>query len=313
MTTPLPTWQDTPARQAILDFVAAVTDEGGPQYVPPAERVAVFDNDGTLWCEKPMQVQVDFILRRLVEMADAEPALRQQQPWQAAHAKDMAWFGAAIDKHYQGDDSQAMVLLGGILKAFGAMTVDAFAEAAAAFFRQAQHPTLGVPYREVTFVPMVELLRYLEAHGFTCYIVSGGGRDFMRPVTEALYGIPPERVVGSAVKLDFHLDEQGATVVRQPGLDFIADGPAKVVYIWDRIGRRPILAAGNSNGDVPMLQFTASSPQPSLCLLVNHDDAEREFSYTAGAEEALKQAADHGWTVVSVQQDWRRVFAFQGK
>lgn len=313
MTTSLQSWRESAAKQAILDFVAAVSDESGPNYVPPAERVAVFDNDGTLWCEKPMQVQVDFILRRLVEMADAEPALRRQQPWQAAHTKDMAWFGAAIDKHYQGDDSQAMVLLGGILKAFGAMSVDAFAELAQAFFHQAQHPSFGVSYLDVTFVPMVELLRYLEAHGFTCYIVSGGGRDFIRPVTEAIYGIPPERVVGSAVKLDFHLDEQGATVVRQPGLEFINDGPAKVVYIWDRIGRRPILAAGNSNGDIAMLQYTASSTQPSLCLLVNHDDAGREFSYTAGAEEALKLAAENGWTLVSVQQDWRLVFAFKGK
>jgi len=313
VTTPLLFWHDTATKQAILDFVAAVTDEGKPTFVPPQERVAVFDNDGTLWCEQPMQVQVDFILRRLVEMADAEPALRRQQPWQAAYAKDMAWFGDAIARHYHGDDSQAMVLLGAILKAFGTMTVEAFAELAEGFFRQAQHPSFGVSYLDVTFVPMVELLRYLEQHGFTCYIVSGGGRDFIRPVTEALYGIPPERVVGSAVKLDFQMDEQGATVVRQSGLEFINDGPAKAVYIWDRIGRRPILAAGNSNGDVAMLQYAGSSLHRSLCLLVNHDDAEREFRYSAGAEEALQQAADNGWTVVSVQQDWRQVFAFQGK
>lgn len=313
MATPLLSWHDTSAKAAILDFVAMVSDEGGPQYVPPAERVAVFDNDGTLWCEKPMQVQVDFILRRLVEMAEAEPALHQQQPWQAAYAKDMAWFGDAIDKHYQGDDSQAMVLLGGILKAFGAMTVEAFAEAAATFFRQAQHPSFGVSYLDVAYLPMVELLRYLEAHGFACYIVSGGGRDFIRPVTEALYGIPPERVVGSAVKLEFQMEEQGATIVRQSGLDFINDGPAKAVYIWDRIGRRPILAAGNSNGDVPMMQFADSNTRPSLCLLVNHDDAGREFAYTAGAEEAMRLAEEHGWTVISVKQDWHRVFAFQDK
>ncbi len=313
MTTVLPSWRDTPTKQAILAFIAAVTDEHGSSYVAPADRVAVFDNDGTLWCEKPMQVQVDFILRRLVEMADAEPALRQQQPWQAAHAKDMAWFGDAIARHYQGDDSQAMVLLGGILKAFGAMTVDAFADLAEAFFRQAQHPSLGVSYLDVTFVPMVELLRYLEAHGFTCYIVSGGGRDFIRPVTEALYSIPPERVIGSAVKLEFHASDQGAAIMRQPGLDLINDGPAKATEIWDRIGRRPILAAGNSNGDIAMLQFTGANTRQYLCLLVNHDDAEREFSYTAGAEDALKQAAEKGWTVVSVQQDWQRVFAHQAQ
>jgi phosphoserine phosphatase len=313
MTSPLLSWRDTPTKQAILDFVAAVTDEHGSKYVPPPERVAVFDNDGTLWCESPVQSQVDFILRRLAEMAEKDPALRKQQPWQAAYEKDMAWFSDTMTKHYHGDDSKVKVLLGGILKAFEAMTVEAFEKMAADFVHQTKHPSLGVSYMEVTFQPMVELLRYLEAHDFTLYIVSGGGRDFMRPVTETLYGIPPERVVGSAVTLTFQADDQGATIVRQPGLDFVDDGPAKAVHIWNRIGRRPILAAGNANGDIPMLQYTDANTHPSLCLLVNHDDADREFDYTAGAEDALKTAQDRGWVVISVKDDFKTVFAFQGQ
>ncbi|MCB0181221.1 MAG: haloacid dehalogenase-like hydrolase [Anaerolineae bacterium] len=304
-------WNDTPTKQAIQDFVAKVTDRDNPAYVPPEERIAVFDNDGTLWCEAPVQVQVDFILRRLAAMAEKEPSLRRQQPWQAAYEQDKVWFSDAMTKHYHGDDSQATVLLGGIIKAFSAMTVEAFGKMAADFIHQTRHPSLGVPYMEVTFQPMVELLRYLEAYDFTNYIISGGGRDFIRPVTQTLYGIPPERVIGSAVKLGFQADGQDATIVRQAGLDVINDGPAKAILIWDRIGRRPILAAGNSNGDIPMLQYTAANPQPSLCLLVNHDDAGREFDYTAGAENALKTAQERGWVVASVKQDWRTVFAVQ--
>lgn len=308
MTMALPSWRDTPTRQAILDFVAAVTDQNGPKYVPPHDRVAVFDNDGTLWTEQPAQVQVDFILRRLAAMAEQDASLRRQQPWKAAYEKDFAWFSDVINRHYHGDDSLTPVLLGGVLKAFEAMTVETFANSAADFLHQFQHPSLHISYMEVTFQPMVELLRYLEAHGFTSYIVTGGGRDFIRPVTQNLYGIPPERVVGSAVKLHFQADDQGATIVRQPGLDFIDDGPAKAVHIWQHVGRRPIFAAGNANGDIPMLQYTQANSHPSLCLLVNHDDAAREFDYTAGAEAAAKMARDRGWVVVSVKEDWGTVF-----
>jgi phosphoserine phosphatase len=313
MTNSLPSWQDTPTRQAIFDFVAAVTAENGPKSVPPAERVAVFDNDGTLWCEKPVQVQIGFILQRLTEMAKEDPSLQKTQPWQAAYKKDMAWFGDAITRHYNGDDSKVKVLLPGVLKAFDAMTVDAFEQMADDYMRKTKHPTLGVSLLDLTFQPMVELLRYLEAHNFTIYIVSGGGRDFMRPVTEELYGVPPERVVGSAVKLEFKADDQDVRIMRQPGLDVIDDGPAKAVQIWERIGRYPILSAGNANGDIPMLQLTDSNSHASLCMLVNHDDGDREFEYTAGAKDALKMAQDRGWTVISVKQDWDNVFAFQAR
>jgi phosphoglycolate phosphatase-like HAD superfamily hydrolase len=313
MSEKLSLWNDTPTKKAILDFVAKVTDQNNTSYVPPDERVAVFDNDGTLWSEKPLQPQIDFILRRLAAMAEKDPSLRQQQPWQAAYEKDNAWFSDTVIKHYHGDDSGMKVLLGGVLKAFGDMTVEAFEKMAADFMHKEQNPSLGISYMEVAFKPMVELLGYLEANGFTTYIVSGGGRDFMRPVTQALYGIPPERVIGSAVKLSFQADEHEATIMRQVDLDFVDDGPAKAVHIWERIGRRPIFAAGNANGDIPMLQYTDMSAQASLSLLVNHDDADRESDYTAGAEDALKMAQERNWVVVSMKDDFKTVFASQNR
>jgi phosphoserine phosphatase len=313
MNTNLSFWNDTPTKQAILDFVAKVTDPNNTEFVPPEERVAVFDNDGTLWSEKPLQPQIDFVLRRLAAMAEKDPSLRQQQPWQAAYEKDNAWFSDTVTKHYHGDDSLTKVLLGGVLKAFGDMTVEAFEKIAADFMHQTQHPSLGIPYMEVAFKPMVALLGYLEANDFTTYIASGGGRDFMRPVTQTLYGIPPERVIGSAVKLSFQADEHEANIMRQVGLDFVDDGPAKAIHIWERIGRRPIFAAGNANGDIPMLQFAGGKDRPALRLLVNHDDAAGETNYTAGAEKAMKLAKEQGWTVVSMKQDWKQIFSFQGR
>jgi phosphoserine phosphatase len=294
-----------------MDFVAKVTDPNNAAYVPPEERIATFDNDGTLWCEKPVQIQIAFILQRLAAMAEKNPSLRKQQPWQAAYEKDNAWFSDTVTKHYNGDDNGVKVLLGGVVKAFGNMTVEAFAAQAAAYFKTAQHPKYKVSYLEVIYQPMVELLCYLNANGFTNYIVSGGGRDFMRPVTQQLYGIPPERVVGSAFTESFQDDDQGAHIMRGTGIDFVDDGPAKAVHIWDRIGRRPILAAGNANGDIPMLRFAGGKDRPALRLLVNHDDAGRETNYTAGAEKAMKLAQEQGWTVVSIKQDWKQVFSFQ--
>ncbi len=189
----LSSWKDTPTRQAIVDYVDRAVQEGGAQYVPPSERIAVFDNDGTLWCEKPMPVELGFILQRLAAMAEQDPALRTRQPWQAASEKDYAWLGEVITKHYHGDDSDVKVLLGGIVQAFAGMSVDTYAELAEQFLRTTQHPTLGRRLRDCAYLPMVELLRYLEANGFTTYIASGGDRDFMRPVTEEIYGIPAER------------------------------------------------------------------------------------------------------------------------
>lgn len=300
----LPSWQDGPTKSAIVDFVDRVSRD-----VDPEERVAVFDNDGTLWCEKPMYIQLDFIVRRLAEKVAADPSLAEGQPYLAAHNGDLQWFGGAVTKHYQGDDADLKTLAAAVLSLHDSVKVEEHAAGVGTFFAEAKHPTLGRPYLECTYLPMVELLRYLGDHGFTCYIVSGGGRDFMRPVTSRIYGIPPERVVGSAQGLKFVGTDGHGELLLQPALDIWDDGPEKPVRIWNRIGRRPILAAGNSNGDDEMLMYTGGQDGPSLKLLVLHDDAEREFAYTAGAERALGHAEQFGWTVVSMRDDWSTVFS----
>jgi phosphoserine phosphatase len=305
---PLPSWREGASKQAILDFVERVTAEGGADAVPPEERVAVFDNDGTLWCEKPMPIQLDFILRRLVVMAEQDPALRTRQPWQAAYTRDYGWLGGVIAKHYHGDDSDLPVLAAGVLQAFAGVTVEEFEAQADRFLRGTQHPTLGRPYLACGYAPMVELLSYLEAGGFRNYIASGGGRDFMRPISQELYGVPRQRVIGSSVSLAYQEDGGGGTIVRKPEADFLDDGPEKPVRIWSRVGRRPLLAAGNSNGDIPMLQFAEQPNRLSLRLLLLHDDPVREFDYLVSAEQALQLASTRGWTVVSIKDDWATVF-----
>lgn len=304
-------WNSGDTRDAIEKFVADVTDEASSGFVPVAERIAVVDCDGTLWCEKPTQIQIAYILEGLAAAAHQDASLRTQQPFKAAHDKDNAWFGGMVTKHYNGDDSDMKVFLGGVAKTFGKMTVDDFEAQAKHFLTTAQHPSYDVSYLEMVYLPMVELLEYLVAHGFTTYIVSGGGRDFMRPVTEQLYHIPPEHVVGSDFVESFKADEDGAHIMRGDGINIVDDGPAKAVQIWNHIGRRPILAAGNANGDVPMLQFSDSADHPTLRLLINHDDSKRETEYTAGAEKAMKLAHDQDWTVVSMKDDWKQVFSFQ--
>jgi phosphoserine phosphatase len=305
----LTSWNDTAPRQSIVEFVERVTTEGGDYYVPPAERIAVFDNDGTLWCEKPMPVELGFILQRLAEMAEADSALRDKQPWKAAHERDHHWLGEVITKHYAGDDSDVKVLMGGIAQAFAGMTVGEYEQAARAFLDSAQHPTLGRRLQDATYSPMVELLRYLEANGFANYIASGGDRDFMRPITYAIYGIPSERVIGSASGLRYREDDTGGTLVYEAAMEVFDDGPMKPVRIWSRIGRQPVIAGGNSNGDVPMLQYAGGPARPGLRLLVLHDDADREFDYVAGAEKSLEIAKAQGWTVISIKNDWTTVFA----
>jgi phosphoserine phosphatase len=300
----LPSWSDTATRRAIVAFV-----EGDAQSVPPEERVAVFDNDGTLWCEKPMPIELGFILQRLGEMAEADASLRERQPWQAAYEKDYAWLGRVMTNHYAGDDADLKVLLGGLLQAFVGWTVEEYATAADSFLADAPHPTLGRRLRDCTYAPMVELLRYLEGHGFTCFIASGGSRDFMRAISHELYGLAPQRVIGSSNGLRYEDADVGGRIVYLAEPDVFDDGPVKPVRIWSRIGRRPILAAGNSNGDVPMLRFATHPSHPSLALLVDHDDEEREFAYRAGAEKSIEAAQKHGWTVVSVKDDWTTVFA----
>jgi phosphoserine phosphatase len=303
----LGSWKDGKTKDAIIGFVRSVSEDG-PNFVPAEERIAAFDNDGTLWVEKPMPIQLDFILRRLYAMAEAKPELREQQPWKAAYERDYAWLGALMDQHYAGDDTNVHVLAGGILAAYDGMSVDDFEAQSGEFLRTAKHPTLGRGYLECAYAPMVDLLGYLEENGFTNYIASGGGRDFMRPITQEVYGIPRERVIGSAPMLAYTSDGHGGTITHTAAPEYLDDGPQKPIRIWSRTGRRPLLAGGNSNGDVPMLEFAHREDKPTLQLLILHDDADREFDYTGGAEQALEQARKDGWTVASIKDDWGSVF-----
>lgn len=305
-------WNDTSTKVQIIEFVKAVTDPRGSSFVSPEGRIAVFDNDGTLWCEKPMYIQLDFIMRRWVEMASADPALREQQPWKAAVERDFEWLGNVVTKHYRGDDSDLPALVKAFLAAFENIPVEELTERAGQFLKTQVHPTLKRPYRDCAYAPMIELLRYLERNGFTNYIASGGGRDFMRAITQEMYGIPPERVIGSSSALEFRGGGNEGDVFTQSRLDVLDDGPVKPLRIWSRIGRRPILVVGNSDGDIPMLQFAAKAPRPALRLLVLHDDAKREFEYTAGAEKSLELARRYSWTIVSMKEDFARMFPGAG-
>jgi phosphoglycolate phosphatase-like HAD superfamily hydrolase len=300
----LASWTDQPARRAIVAFVERTVTSA----VPVEQRIAVFDADGTLWCEKPVPVEADFLLRRLAEMATADPKLRDHQPWKAAYEHDNDWLGKVITEHYSGDDTKANVLLGGVAGAYADISVEDFQAKSDAFLRSAQHPTLGRGYIQSAYAPMVELLGYLEANGFSNHMVSGSGADFMRPITQEVFGIPPERVIGSTTAVEYTSDDNGGTITRKAKLGFLDDGPQKPIQIWSRGGRRPLVAGGNSNGDLPMLEFAQHRDRPSLRLLVLHDDAEREFSYTSGAEKALSEADKRSWTVVSMKNDWATVF-----
>jgi phosphoserine phosphatase len=305
----LKSWNDAQARRAITEYVRSVTTNGSAGFAAPAERVAVFDNDGTLWSEKPIPIQLDFTLYRLAELAAGDPSLAERQPYQAAVERDYRWLGAAMVKHYHGDDADLLLLEAAVESAFAGMGVEAFGAAVMSWLDTASHPVLRRPYLSCGFAPMIELLRYLEANGFATYIASGGDRDFMRPFANALYGIPPERVIGSALGLDFDGDGDDTRLLYKSKIEFFDDGPQKPVRIWSRIGRRPLVAGGNSNGDIPMMRFARAGDRAALRLLVLHDDADREFAYTAGAEDALDRATAHGWTVVSVKDDWSTVFA----
>lgn len=314
MTEKLRYWNHTPTRDAILNFVGAVTTPDSPDFVTPQERIAVFDNDGTLWCEKPLYIQFDYLLRKMAEAAEQEPDLRSQQPWKAAYDKDLEWLGEAVTRHYQGDDSQLQVIIKGILHLAEGLEVEQLEAEARHFIENTHHPTLGYKYRDCIYQPMLELMEFLESNGFSNYIVSGGGRDFMRGFAEDLYSIPRERVIGSTLAYRYHVDDTGMdSIVQRAELDVIDDGPGKPVQIWNIIGRRPILAAGNSNGDLQMLNFTGGSTLPALRLLVVHDDAQREFEYIAGAGKVLEAARGDNWTSISMQDDWNLIFPDQSQ
>ena len=286
----LPSWRPGAAKTAILEFVRSVI-EPGASFVPPPDRIVTFDNDGTLWCEKPMYPQADFLLRRWTEMARVDPALAQQQPWKAVIEGDRTWLASMLD--------HVPELIKAVTEAYDGITVEAFAAAVREFFDTARHPVLGVPYTKIAFRPMRELITLLQASGFEVYICSAGGRDFVRVVSQEMYGITPQRVIGSGTTLEYH---DGA-VYRTRGVEQPPDeGPGKPIHIWTRTGHRPLLAGGNADGDAAMLETAR------FALLIRHDDAEREFAYDTGAEKALAEAAERGWTVVSIKDDFNEVF-----
>ena len=289
-TTELASWRDGATREAILRFVRSVSD-AGPEFVPASERIATFDNDGTLWCEKPAYVQADFVLRKWEAMAAADPALAERQPYKAVVEGDREWLGSMLE--------HVPELVQGVSEAFGGITPDAFDQQVAAFFAQAEHPTLHVPYAQTVYRPMRELLALLEAHDFRVFICSGGGRDFVRPISEDLYGIPRERVIGTSPPVEY----RDGGLIRGPGVEQpVDDGPGKPAHIWSRIGRLPLFAVGNADGDVEMLSLAR------FALLVHHDDADREFAYDTGAERAPAEGEARGWTVASMKQDFATVF-----
>ena len=286
----LPSWNDGPVKAAILDFVRSVTAPG-ETFVPPADRIVTFDNDGTLWCEKPLYIQADFIVRRFAEMVREDPRRAGEQPYKAVVEGDAAWL-ADVYAHVP-------ELVKGVTEAFGGITTEAFDAAAREFFASATHPTLGRPYTQVVFRPMRELVDFLGASDFRVYICSAGGRDFVRAVCEQVYGLPRDRVIGSSTTLEYRDGDLYRTAgVEQP----IDDGPGKPVHIWARTGRKPLLAGGNADGDVAMLESAR------FALLIHHDDPAREFAYDEGAERALAAAAARGWPVVSMKEDFEVVF-----
>jgi phosphoserine phosphatase len=300
---PLPSWNDGPTRQVITDFVTAVTTETGPDYVPPSERIAVFDNDGTLWSEQPMYVQLAFVLDRLKAMAPEHPQWQEEQPFKAALEGDMATLG----------DAGLEGLMQLLMATHAGMTSVEFEQIASDWIAQARHPRFERPYTELVYQPMLELLTYLRENGFKTFIVSGGGVAFMRPWTEGVYGIPPEQVVGSRIAQEYVVQDGEPALVRKPEIAFIDDKAGKPVGIQDHIGRRPILAFGNSDGDYQMLEWTTAGPGRRLGLILHHDDAEREYAYDRDSHfgklsKGLDDAASKGWVLVSMKTDWAQVF-----
>ena len=299
----LESWNDGAAKSAIVDFVARVTKQGGAEYVPPAERVAVFDNDGTLWCEQPIQVQVFFLIDRAKELAAKNPALKERPEFKALLEKN---FGALLGNGKRG----AMELLAAT---HAGMSEDEFEAISRSWFASAKHPKLGRLFKQCTYKPQVELLGYLRDNAFKTYIVSGGGVDFMRAFTEDAYGIAREQVIGSSMKQRVEIKEGRLLLLKLPELGNFDDREAKVENIGLHIGRRPLLAFGNSDGDLAMMRYTKGGAGPRLALLLHHDDAEREFAYDrefklSPLSEALDKAAEYGIAVVSMKRDWKVVF-----
>jgi len=303
---PLASWNETTAKTAIVQFVARVTAEGGSEFVPVAERVAVFDNDGTLWAEHPVYFQFAFALDRVKVMAPDHPEWTTKEPFASLLKGDI---GAAL-----AGGEKAIVEI--MMTTHAGMTSEEFEQIVKDWAATARHPKTGRLYTEMVYQPMFELLGYLRANGFKTFIVSGGGIEFMRPWTEQVYGVPPEQVVGSSVKTTYEVRDGKPVLVRLPEVNFIDDKDGKPVGIQMHIGRRPIAAFGNSDGDFQMLEWTTSGPGARLGLLVHHTDSEREWAYDRGSpigalERGLDEAAQRGWVVVDMKQDWSTIFPAQ--
>jgi phosphoglycolate phosphatase-like HAD superfamily hydrolase len=300
---PLPSWNDTAAKRSIVTFVEKVTAKDSPDYVPPADRIATFDNDGTLWSEQPMYFQLAFALDRVKAMATDHPQWKDKQPFKGVLEGDL--------KAVIAGGKKSLVEI--IAATHAGMTTEEFEQIVTDWISTAKHPETGRPYKEMVYQPMLELLAYLRASGFKTFIVSGGGIEFMRPWTEATYGIPPEQVIGSSIKTQYELRDGEPVIVRLPEVDFFDDKEAKPIAIHSRIGRRPILAAGNSDGDWQMLQYTTIGRSPSFGLIVHHTDAEREWAYDRDSpigqlNKALDEASQRGWIVVSMKDDWKVIY-----
>jgi phosphoserine phosphatase len=300
---PLPSWNDGPARQSIVAFVAKVTQQGTGGYVPPAERIAVFDNDGTLWSEQPVYVQLAFALDHVKALAPQHPEWKSQEPFASLLKGDVASALAG------GEQAVAQI----IMATHAGTTTEEFAKIVQEWLATARHPVTGRPYTGMVYQPMLEVLAYLRANGFKTFIVSGGGIEFMRPWTERVYGIPPEQVVGSSIKTKYELRDGQPVLVRLPEIMFIDDKAGKPVGIQQHIGRRPILAFGNSDGDFEMLEWTTAGAGPRLGVIVHHDDAGREVAYDRKShigrlDRGLDEAGRRGWVLVSMQDDWRTIY-----
>lgn len=299
----LPSWNDGATKQAIVEFVERVTSKSSPDYVDPAERIATFDNDGTLWAEQPMYVQLAFALDRVKALAPQHPEWKDKEPFASLLKGDL--------KNALAGGEHAIAEI--VMATHAGMTTGEFENIVLEWIDTARHPKTGRRYIDMVYQPMLELLKYLRANDFKIFIVSGGGIEFMRPWTDKVYGIPPEQVVGSSIKLKFEMRDGKPVLVRLPDIDFIDDKDGKPVGIQMHIGRRPIAAFGNSDGDLQMLQWTTAGPGARFGLLVHHTDGEREWAYDRQSavgrlDKALDMAGSQGWTVVDMKNDWKTIY-----
>ncbi|MHC5090023.1 MAG: HAD family hydrolase [Planctomycetota bacterium] len=303
---PLPSWNEGLAKEAIIEFVENTTSAGSSDYVEEADRIAVFDNDGTLWAEQPMYFQLAFVLERLVQLAPQHPEWKTEQPFRAALENDMKTL------HTYGEEGLIKLLMA----THAGMTTDEFEQIATDWLATARHPRFDRPYTEYVYQPMLELIDYLQANGFETWIVSGGGIEFMRPWTERVYGIPPQQVIGSSIKRKYEIRDGEPVIVREPKISFINDKQDKPIGIWQHIGRRPIAAFGNSDGDFQMLEWTTAASGPRLGLIVHHTDAKREWAYDRESSigrlnRGLDEAQERGWIIADMEKDFKFVFPFE--